>query len=263
MTRGAGKPPLPVPGVLRSPVMQLVLNSYGTSLRVRDGNFLARIEDRRLELAPRKVSSILITTSASLTSDAIQLAMTWNIDLVFLDRFGQPYARVWHCRLGSTTRIRRRQLEVAGGREGVALVLEWIERKFTNQLEHLADLRKRRTRKSRVLTEGIEQLSVLRDSLAGVRQQDIASVRDRILGIEGNSGRVYFSTLSMVLPEKYRFQGRSRNPAADFFNCLLNYAYGVLYSLVERSCILAGLDPYTGLLHTDNYNKQSLVFDLI
>jgi len=27
--------------------------------------------------------------------------------------------------------------------------------------------------------------------------------------------------------------------------------------------LLAGLDPYIGFLHTDNYNKPSLVFDLI
>lgn len=44
---------------------------------------------------------------------------------------------------------------------------------------------------------------------------------------------------------------------------MLNYAYGVLYSLVEKACIIAGLDPYIGFLHTDDYNKKSLVFDLI
>ena len=58
-------------------------------------------------------------------------------------------------------------------------------------------------------------------------------------------------------------RGRSRNPAKDEFNCLLNYAYGVLYGLVERACLLAGLDPYIGFVHTDHYNKPSLVFDLI
>ena len=33
--------------------------------------------------------------------------------------------------------------------------------------------------------------------------------------------------------------------------------------MVERACLLAGLDPFIGFLHTDNYNKKSLVFDLI
>ena len=44
---------------------------------------------------------------------------------------------------------------------------------------------------------------------------------------------------------------------------MLNYAYGVLYSQIEIALILAGLDPFIGFLHTDNYNKRSLVFDMI
>jgi CRISPR-associated protein Cas1 len=80
---------------------------------------------------------------------------------------------------------------------------------------------------------------------------------------EGVAGREYFAALSLALPERFRFQGRSRSPARDEFNCLLNYAYGVFYGLVERACLLAGLDPSIGLIHTDNYNKPSLVFDLI
>jgi len=33
--------------------------------------------------------------------------------------------------------------------------------------------------------------------------------------------------------------------------------------MVEKSIIIAGLDPYIGFIHTDNYNKKSFVFDLI
>lgn len=33
--------------------------------------------------------------------------------------------------------------------------------------------------------------------------------------------------------------------------------------MVEKACIIAGLDSYVGFIHTDNYNKKSLVFDLI
>lgn len=83
------------------------------------------------------------------------------------------------------------------------------------------------------------------------------------MGFEGSAGRIYFDALNYVMPERFKFDGRSRNPAKDEFNALLNYGYGVLYSLVEKACIIAGLDPYIGFLHTDNYNKKSLVFDLI
>ena len=45
-------------------------------------------------------------------------AMDHNIDIIFLDEFGDPFGRVWHRKLGSTSLIRR-QLEIADTIEGV------------------------------------------------------------------------------------------------------------------------------------------------
>jgi len=83
------------------------------------------------------------------------------------------------------------------------------------------------------------------------------------MGYEGSAGRIYFEALGYIIPDRFKFEGRSRQPAKDEFNCLLNYGYGVLYSMIEKACIIAGLDLYAGFLHTDNYNKRSLVYDLI
>jgi len=59
----------------------------------------------------------------------------------------------------------------------------------------------------------------------------IEARRQDILGLEGKAARSYFEAISSIMPERYRFAGRSRNPARDEFNALLNYGYGVLYSL--------------------------------
>ena len=62
---------------------------------------------------------------------------------------------------------------------------------------------------------------------------------------------------------KYLFL-ENRNPAGqDIFNMALNYGYGILYSEVERACILSGLDPYLGFLHMDRYGKPSMVLDMV
>ena len=105
----------------------------------------------------------------------------------------------------------------------------------------------------------------IRDCLGRIRQLEgtVEERRGSVLGLEGAAGRVYFTCLGRLVPEAYHFEGRSRQPATDGFNAMLNYGYGVLYSLVEKACICAGLDCYVGLLHTDNYGKKSLVFDLI
>lgn len=242
--------------------MQLVINTYGSYLQKNGDCFKVKTDDKVFEISCKKVSSILISTSAYVTTDAIKLAMENNIDIIFLDEFGNPFSRVWHSKIGSTTLIRRCQLEIAETEDGLKLALSWIVRKIENQIDLLKRLRTTRPHKSAEITSYIEKLKTYKESLENLTGT-IDEKRGKILGLEGNAGRVYFECISFLMPDRYKFSGRSRNPAKDEFNALLNYAYGILYSKVEKSCIIAGLDPYIGILHTDNYNKKSLVFDLI
>ena len=242
--------------------MQLVINTYGSYLRKNGNCFLVKKEDKSFEVAVNKVNSILITTAASITTDAIKLAIDNNIDIVFLDSHGEPYGRVWHPKLGSTTLIRRRQLEIYENNEGLELAKEWGLQKLENQIELLGRLKKTREEKRLDLERYIADIERSRDQMQSLRGT-VEARRQEMLGIEGMASRIYFEAISSIMPEKYRFAGRSRNPAKDEFNAMLNYGYGVLYSLVEKACIIAGLDPYIGFLHTDSYNKKSLVFDII
>ena len=242
--------------------MQLVINSYGAYLRKNGNCFLVKREDRSFEIAVGKVNSILITTAAYITTDAIKLAVDNNIDIVFLDSHGDPYGRVWHPKLGSTTLIRRRQLEVYDTLDGLNLAKEWGLRKLENQIDLLGRMGKTREEKRDLLDGYILEIENSREQMKRLRGT-IESRRQDMLGLEGKAARAYFEAISSIMPEKYRFAGRSRNPAKDEFNALLNYGYGVLYSLVEKGCIIAGLDPYLGFLHSDSYNKKSLVFDII
>ncbi|MCL5292698.1 MAG: CRISPR-associated endonuclease Cas1 [Actinobacteria bacterium] len=242
--------------------MQLVINTPGSYLRRKEGNLFIKNDGQVFEVSVKKVSSILITTAATISTDAVKLAIDHNVDLIFLDHFGDPYGRIWHSKLGSTTLIRRRQLEVAEKEEGLTLALEWVGNKFRNQIDLLTGLRATRSRRSAEITAFIERLRAIQAKLSDVSGK-VDEARQLILGVEGVGSRLYFEAISELMPERYRFNGRSRNPAKDEFNCLLNYAYGVLYSMVEKACILAGLDPYVGIIHTDHYNKKSMVFDLI
>ena len=242
--------------------MQLVITTYGSYLRKNGDCFVVRTDDKVFEVSQRKVDSIMIATSAYLSTDALKMAVDNNIDVVFLDEYGDPFGRVWHSKLGSTVLIRRRQLEIGADERGLALALEWITTKLDNQRDFLVRLSRPRPDRADKLTEAAAELAAIRDRLSSLTGA-LEERRGTIMGLEGRGGKIYFDMLSLIMPERYHFTGRSRNPAADEFNALLNYAYGVLYSLVEKACIIAGLDPYVGFVHTDNYNKKSLVFDLI
>ena len=240
----------------------MVINTYGSYLRKRGNCFLVRKEDKVFEVSVNKVDSILITTAAYISTDAIKFAVDNNIDIVFLDSYGDPYGRVWHPKLGSTTLIRRRQLEMYDKEEGLNLAKKWGIQKFDNQIELLKRLKKTRAEKRDDLEKSVNEIEQMKARMKGLKGT-IEARRQTMLGIEGMASRTYFEVLSLVMPEKFKFKGRSRNPATDEFNAMLNYGYGVLYSMVEKACIIAGLDPYIGFLHTDNYNKKSLVFDII
>ena len=248
--------------------MQLHLNTYGTYLHVRDQMFEVR---RRLEtgdidkktFSAQKVTHILLATGTSLSADAVKLAMMNNVDILFIEHDGQPIARVWHSKLGSTTRIRKRQLEASLSAESVGWVKTWLLAKLDHQLQFVKDLRKHRPQHTDYLNDKIRRMEALSVSLGALQAVRMADIADTVRGLEGTSGRLYFETLSYVLPKEYQFNGRSSRPAQDASNAFLNYAYGILYSRTEKCLIVAGIDPYVGFLHRDDYNQLSMVFDFI
>jgi len=248
--------------------MQIYLNTYGTYLHVKDDMFEIKIpgngsEPTKQHIAAHKVSSIVMSTSGALSTDAVMLALKNNIDIIFTKPDGHPMGRIWHSKLGSTTKIRKRQLEASLGKEAIKFTKLWITEKMTNQLEFIKDLKKHRPQMADFLNDKIARIENLMVSVDKLDTEKIEEIADTIRGLEGTAGRLYFETISYVLPEQYQFDGRSMRPAKDSFNAFLNYGFGVLYSRVEKSLMLAGLDPYVGFLHRDDYNQKSMVFDFI
>ncbi|MDP8209728.1 MAG: CRISPR-associated endonuclease Cas1 [Candidatus Stygibacter australis] len=242
--------------------MELYLNTYGTYLHKRGSMFEVKIGDEKKSISAARVSSIVISNAAQITTDAIQLALEYNIDILFLDQYGDPYGRIWFPRMGSSTFIRRRLLEIYANDAGLGYVKQWVGQKLENQAEFLEELLDKRPGVKDSLSGEIAKIGLLHNQLQDVSGSLNANM-GRIMGLEGNSARIYFSLISLLLPDKYRYRGRSSRPAKDVFNACLNYGYGILYGKVERALVIAGLDPYIGLLHTDNYNKKSLVYDFI
>lgn len=242
--------------------MELHINTYGSALRKKDNMFEICSEGRKVKISPQKISSIVISNAVQISSDAIQLALEHNIDVVMLDQYGDPYARVWFPRIGSTVLIRRRQLEMIDDALGLDFIKRWVCLKIMNQYRFLKTLASKR---DWVSEEKREKIELLRNYAVSIFRSEghIDELSGVFMGLEGSASRVYFGLLAEFIPDTYKFKGRSSRPAKDVFNAFLNYAYGILYSKTERALIIAGLDPYIGILHSDNYNKKSFVFDFI
>lgn len=249
--------------------MQIFINTYGTYVHVKDDMFQIKIREDKTKpvkvnhIAAHKITSFVMSKGAALSTDAIALALKHNIDIVIVENNGHPIGRFWHSKLGSTTKIRKEQLKASLNKTGVKWIKEWLTTKLENQADFLQDLKKHRKNLHQQLDEKSEAILSFREKINQSEATDINEIAESFRGWEGSAGRQYFEALSFCMPKSFSFNGRSFRPAKDEFNATLNYAYGILYSRTERALMLAGLDPFVGFMHRDDYNSKSLVFDFI
>ena len=86
---------------------------------------------------------------------------------------------------------------------------------------------------------------------------------EQLMGLEGNAARFYFLCLGNILDVPFSFERRSRRPAKDPFNALINLGYSLLYQEILGKIIGCRIDPAIGFMHSDNERRYSLVCDLI
>jgi CRISPR-associated protein Cas1 len=243
--------------------MQLVLNKRGMKFSVSEGKFEVRTDDQLRKISVEKLNSILIQKSLLISSDAILLAIENEIDLVFHDNTGKTIGRIWSHKYGSVSTIRKNQVQFAKSAEGVHWIKNIILEKLRNQSALIYTFSKPDKSNNLLISKAIEKLSSIMlkiDSLEGDQAKEIYA---KIRGLEGSAGKIYFEIINHHLPEQYRFDKRSQHPAFDMFNAMLNYTYGILYSKIEIALIKAGIDPYLGIMHRDEYNRPVLVYDVI
>lgn len=247
--------------------MHIYITTYGAFLHIKDGMFVVKYtqdgEEMKKKIPPKKVSGIVMDRGTSLTYEVVKVALEHNIDIVFAKGDGAPLGRVWHSKLGSTTKIRKRQLEASLNHIAVKWVTTWISDKLHNQMEFIKELKKHRATKAEEIEKALSTINGLKTKVKALKATQIVDIADTLRGYEGSAGRTYFGLLSTLLAKEYRFKGRSFRPAEDAYNAFLNYGYGILYSRIEKCIMIAGLDPYVGFLHRDDYNQTSFVFDFI
>ncbi len=244
--------------------MHIVLNSFGASVGKENGLFAVSTAEGKQMIAPRDVDSITISRSARISSDAVLLAIENEIDVLFVNNLGLPLGRVWSVKYGSISDIRRRQLEFLYSPRSVEWVKELVVEKINNQVAMLLSLQQgREDPLRRKLAAAINSMEDHKGKVRRAEGESVSDIAPSLRGWEGAASRRYFESIALCLPEKYRFGERSKHPAKDMFNAMLNYGYGMLYGKVEGALIKAGIDPYVGIFHRDDYNRPALVFDII
>ena len=191
------------------------------------------------------------------------LAIEREIEVLFLNKGGEPLGRIWSNKYGSVSTIRKGQLFFTFSPDAIEWIKDIIRKKIENQQALLLMMNADDEILRKKVNQAVNKLEDYRNKILNIEAEVISEIAPTLRGWEGIASRIYFETLNMFIPEKYRFEGRSQHPATDVVNALLNYGYGILYGKIEGALIKAGIDPYVGVMHRDDYNRPVLVYDVI
>jgi CRISPR-associated protein Cas1 len=243
--------------------MEIVLSTFGACLTKDNDCFVVISKGEKQRIPPADIRSIQIQRGTQISSDAALFAIEHEIEVLFVDRSGKPAGRIWSNRYGSISTIRKGQLEFVHSDAAVKWIIETISTKIENQQALLWVFAGLDAEPEDSIRRVVMRLNNYRTKVLALQGEVTSDIAAQLRGFEGSVSKIYFEQMNRFLPEQLRFAERSQHPAMDVINAMLNYGYGVLYGKVEGALIRAGIDPYIGVLHRDEYNRPVLVYDVI
>jgi len=243
--------------------MELILNTFGTSLSRDNEAFQIIHKDGKQRVPAQGIKSIQISRGAQITSDAVLLAIENEIEVLFMDKSGTPLGRIWSPKYGSVSTIRKGQLAFTFSKEAVSWIIDIVAQKIDNQQALLLMMKVEDSATNNQIQKAVTRLEDYRNKVRHLKGDIVTDIAPSLRGWEGVSSQIYFKALNLFIPDKYKFDKRSQHPAMDVVNAFLNYGYGLLYARIEGLLIRAGIDPYVGVFHRDDYNRPVLVYDVI
>jgi len=236
--------------------MDLLIDTFGTRIGSSGERIVLsfpKVKEKK-EYPIRRVEKIVILRPASLTTNAVQLALEHDVDIVYLGAFGKPIGRIFSSEPKGLASLRKAQLEVSNSPEkSFALAKAFVKGKCANQISHMRLLGYQHKKD---FSNELIQAETMFETIDFLPGSDKS--KERLLGTEGYIADRYFACLRKLC----KFPGRVPQ-GRDKYNSMLNYGYGILYNEVERMCLYVGLDPYLGLYHSERYGKPALVLDLV
>lgn len=245
---------------------RISVSSYGIFLGAKGERIVVKRGGEVISEVPAfEVSQVILDTrGASISTSAMLLLLKHGAEVLLLRR-GRLVGRLAPARRGANVLLRMRQYEMRNREEGLELARTFVIGKMRNQADILKSLAKNREDplRSELRRSALElemRVSMVRD-LRGPPE----AVRTGLIGLEADAGKLYWGSISKVLPQEIGFSSRRKRyeEPKDPFNLILNYLYSVLMSEAWFSLESVGLDPFIGFLHAPSNRRPALAADFM
>lgn len=222
---------------------------------------------RIIKVSVHRLTSVVIAGNTGITMPVLKLLSKHAVPVILLDR-NRPVAVINPYAAHGSVEVRKKQFKAIEDERGFDVAKSIIDAGLENKARLLLLLAKNRNPRqpqlASLLRSAAKGIRIVKEKLDHVQwNEDITTVRYKLMGVEGEGSRLYFSTLHHVLPPAFAFTGRNRRPPKDPVNAILSLGYTIMQGFITTAVASVGLEPYAGFLHADRSGKPSLVLDLM
>ncbi len=251
---------------MRRHLNSIYVTSEDAWVRKDGANIVVEVDGAERGRAPiHMIGSLICFCRAGMSPALMAACAEAGVAVSFLTPQGRFLARVEGPRTGNVL-LRRAQYRAADDEtRALAFVRGLVAAKAANQ----------RTVVRRALRDHRETLSAQACAALEQSEQRLGDTARRTLsaanvaalrGLEGEAANAYFAVFWHLVrcdDPAFAFRNRSRRPALDRVNSLLNFLYAMLGHDCRSALEAVGLDPQVGLLHADRPGRASLALDLM
>ena len=236
--------------------MKLLLDGYNKTIHKKDNQIIIKDDNKIIydDLA-EKIENITILAKGHITFDALTLLTKNNANIISITYNNQVNYIINNINNQTSIKQLKNQVYHSDSPQAITTSQEIIKSKIKNQIYTLKTINK-----NRKITEIDENITKIQETMTKIEE---TQTKNQILGIEGITSQLYWSSIKHIIPPEYNFQNRTKKPATDLFNAMLNYGYTILSSQITIKILEEGLNPNIGILHSDLEKRHSLTYDII
>ena len=236
----------------------LYVTHQGARIHRSDGMIAVTIDDQRIERLPiDTLDRILVFGNVQITTQAIALLLSHGVNVSFLSASGRFRGQLTSPESGNVF-VRLAQHERY---HDTAFRERFARNLIADKIRESRVLLMRHARNHKDFAAEIQQAArELRELTHRLRT---IPTTETLRGLEGAAAAAYFRAFGKMVRGPFNFEGRSRRPARDSVNALLNLGYTLVGQEISDRLETVGLDPRIGFLHGVRYGRRSLALDLI
>ena len=229
--------------------IDILVNTPGTKLK-KEKKYLV-VENKKLtkRIPLKDVKTISLGENILVSVNSLLLMIEENIAVFLVNWKNEVIGEISNVNGRSKGKRLINQLNISNDVVGLKLSRSWIIEKIQKIIEHLEELKSNKKK--------IEEIKMV---MVMIKE---TTKKESIRGFEGRVGRIYFKELRKFSNSEERILPRNQRPAIDSFNQSLNYTYGILYRKLNYLFLIYKVEPTIGFFHTNESNKDALVFDFI